>query len=221
VNAFYLLGTGKPRGRSNSESLARYLHARLAPRGAGFAAIDARSTLHSAVELQRLLDGVAGCDLFVLASPIYVDALPYPVVHALEAVVRARAGATSRCRFAALLNCGFPEAWHCELGIEMARVFARAASLEWSGGLGLGGGEALAGRPLERAGGAGRHARQALDMTAQALARGESIPDAAVRLMASPPIPDFLYRMIGTLGWKRRARQHGAADLRARPLAKR
>ncbi len=236
MRAFYLLGSGKPHGRSNSEALARYLHGRLAleePRAGGadfasadfasadFASIDAKLTLHSAVHAQRLLDGVAACDLFVLASPIYVDALPYVVVHALEIVSRARAEAGSPCRFVALLNCGFPEALHCELGLRMARAFARTAHLEWAGGLALGGGESLAARPLERAGGVARFARQAIELAAGSLARGESIPDAAVALMAKPAIPGFMVRLIGAWGWKRAADKFGtAADLGARPFEK-
>ncbi len=102
------------------------------------------------------------------------------------------------------------------LGI--CRRFAREAGLGWAGGLALGGGAALDGIALERAGGRGRHARAALDLAAAALAAGEPVPAEAVERMARPFVPAWAYTLLGTWGWRRRARAHGAhRELHRRP----
>jgi hypothetical protein len=222
----YLIGSGKPHGQSTSESLARYFHQRLTADRAGepdgssapFTMIEAKKALHAG-EAQRLLDAVDSCDLLVLASPIYIDSLPYPVVHAFEALARHRARSARACRFAAIVNCGFPEATHCAVALRMCSVFARRARFSWCGGLALGGGEALQGRELEEAGGMARDVRRALDLAAAALREGGAVPEEARALMARPLIPAFAYRLLGEVGWRRRAKALGTeTPLAARPF---
>lgn len=58
----------------------------------------------------------------------------------------------------------------------------------------------------------------ALDVSAAALADGNAIPAQAVDLAARSVIPAWLYRAVGTLGWRSQARANGAAsDLAAQP----
>jgi hypothetical protein len=213
MRALYLLGSGKPHGQSTSEALARYLHARLEAPGVeatAFEAIDAKKTLHADGE-QRLLAAVDRTDLLVLATPLYIDSLPYPVIHALEAIAKHRWRGAAPCRLVAIVNSGFPEASQSELALRMCAVFAREAGLDWAGGLALGGGEAVHGQTLEKAGGAAAKARKAIELAAAALRENREIPERAVALMASPFIPTFLYRWLGSWGWRRRARSLGTA----------
>jgi len=223
MRTLYLLGSGKPHGQSTSESLARYLHARLESGGgsaAAFEAVDAKKTLHADGE-QRLLAAVDRAELFVLATPLYIDSLPYPVIHALDAIARHRHEGAAPCRFVAIVNSGFPEATQSALALRMCAVFAREAGLAWAGGLALGGGEAIHGRPLEKAGGAAAKARKALVLAAAALRENRDIPERAVALMASPFVPGLLYRWLGAWGWRRRAHALGTATaLDAKPYAR-
>jgi hypothetical protein len=63
-----------------------------------------------------------------------------------------------------------------------------------------------------------RTLRQALDLTAERIAAGEEVPAEAVRLMAKPLVPTWLYVLIGEMGWRRLARQNGVRRmLGARP----
>jgi hypothetical protein len=119
----------------------------------------------------------------------------------------------------AVVNCGFPEWEHTRTALEICRVFARQAGFEWMGGLGYGGGEAIAGRPLEELGGQTRSLRQGLDLAAEALLAGREVPEEAQALLARPVVPSRLYTAIGTIGWLRAARRHGTLRrLRDRPL---
>jgi len=158
----------------------------------------------------ELLAKVGGSDLIVLAFPLYVDSLPWPVTRALELIAEHRGTASQkRPGFMVLCNCGFPEASQTSLAIRMCRVFASQADMEWLGGLALGAGGAIAGRPLQDLGGMVRNVTRALDMTATTLAKGDDVPEAAIELLARSMMPRRLYLMGGDHGWKKAARRNG------------
>ena len=164
---------------------------------------------------------IAESDLFVLATPLYVDALPALATHALELVALARNPAAAPARFAAIINCGFPEPEQTRSAFRIARHFAARAGYAWAGGLPLGGGGAInPERPLDDQHGPAEHVKRALDLAAPALARGEPIPADAIEAMMATPLPDPLYRLMGDLGWRYQAyRNHvSQRDLKARPL---
>jgi hypothetical protein len=207
--ALLLVGSAKPSGTSTSEALGNYLMHRLAERGLATAT---RFVTRSARRnhISPLLHDLDHADLLVLASPVYVDALPYLVTRALERIAdnRARQRPRRRTRLAVLLNCGFPEVAHCETARGICHSFARHAGLEWAGALALGGGGAINGRALEMVGGGARHARAALDLAAEALVDDRAIPREAVELMARPSIPGRLYTAMADVGWLRDARRN-------------
>ncbi|MGA6992971.1 MAG: hypothetical protein WBX50_03645 [Candidatus Deferrimicrobiaceae bacterium] len=116
----------------------------------------------------------------------------------------------SGARFAAVINCGFPEARQCDTAIAFCRCFAKEAGMAWMGGLSLGGGGSIGGRPVQEAGGVARNARKALDLAAAALSKGEQVPGEAVSLMAKQTISPWLYTVIGDIGWRLKARKHKA-----------
>jgi multimeric flavodoxin WrbA len=215
-----LVGSARPTGTSTSESLGRFLAARLEAAGAPVTLVPATRFLHEGPATDACAAELASADLLVLATPLYVDSLPYLATRALERVARARAAGAARARFAAVVNCGFPEAEHNRVALGIARAFARAAGYGWAGGLALGGGEAIHGRPLESLGAMTRNVRGALAAAAGALAAGGAVPDAAVHQMSRRLLPSPVYRLIGDWGWRRQARAHGLtpADLHATPL---
>lgn len=82
--------------------------------------------------------------------PLYVDSLPAQLTHALEEISLRRVGrgwATSP-GIVAIVNNGFHEAGQNAVALRICRRFAAEAGFEWAGGLALGGGEAINGRPL-------------------------------------------------------------------------
>lgn len=219
-SAALVVGSAKTRGTSASESMARALAARLEAQGVTSTLYAATDFLHDA-KAKTSAQAVAAADLFVLVTPLYVDALPALATHALECVARARAGAATPARFAAIINCGFPEPEHNRTALRIARHFAASARYDWAGGLPLGGGGALdPAVPLDAQHGPAEHVKNALDLAAPCLARGDAIPPAAIERMAASPMPDALYRLVGDMGWRYQAHKNGLAQaaLRARPF---
>ena len=217
-----LLLVGSPRGSSSvSGGLAAHLAALLTERGLSVTTewICRRSpTDPERLDLARSL---RKADVVALATPLYVDSLPAPVTEALEWLARERAAAgAARPRFLALVNCGFPEAVHTDTALAICRLFAEQAGLDWIGGLGIGGGGMLAGKPLAELGVRARAVTRALALTANAIAQGRVVPDESQRLVRSLPLPLWLYRLFGDWGFRQEAKKHGTlARTGERPYA--
>jgi hypothetical protein len=219
-NAAILIGSAKIKGTSVSENLARAIATRLANHSIP-------TEIHFATEFlndekaHTTAHQIASAGLFLLVSPLYVDALPALATRALEHIAQARAAAPSPALFATLLNCGFPEPEHNRTALQIARHFAATANYYWAGGLPLGAGGAINPTvPLDVQHGPSDHVRHSLDIAIPALAHGHIIPPAAIDLMATSPMPDSIYRLMGDIGWRYQAYKHGLSqsELKARPL---
>jgi multimeric flavodoxin WrbA len=219
-----LLLVGSPRrAKSTSQALGGYMLERLGERAVQGRTIYTHSALASVQDTQQMLEAVDGADLVTLAFPLYVDSLPAKVIETLERIAahRQRGGGLRTKPFAAIVNCGFPEALHNETALAICATFATEAGFSWAGGLSIGGGEGLVhGEPLGEGGGRTARLRKALEMTAEALAQGRPIPTAAQELIKKPFVPPWLYRTMGGHGWKKQAEEYGAKDmLRQRPYS--
>ena len=230
ATALLLIGSSKP-GASASLTLGTALVERLAGHGYAVETIHVAGALKTEQATQTLLRHMEVAEIVILASPLYVDSLPAPVVRAFELFADRRlqlsaataadgsqiTATTKRPRFAALVNCGFPEPGQCSTALAICRLFAREVGFDWLGGLAFGMGGSIAGRPLER----GPHARSAvpaLDLAAAALARGDIIPPEATALAAKRAMPVLVYRAIANLGWRLQARgKTGGRSLKHRP----
>ena len=210
-NALFLVGSAKPAGGSTSEALAAHLAQRLAQQGVATATMHVARAMRTETRVQGLLQAVEATDLLVLAFPLYVDTLPYLATGALERIAAHRQAQPSPrpAAFLAIANCGFPEAEHNATALAICQQFAHVAGFAWAGGLALGAGGAINGRPLAQAGGMARHVAQALDMTAAALAAGQPAPQEAIALLSRPLMPLRAYTLLGDLGWRMQARRNG------------
>ncbi len=214
-----LVGSAK-QPRSTSKSLGTYLLERLEEQGWEGMTMLVPHAFRSAEGQEEMLAAVDRVALLVLAFPLYVDSLPALMTRGLELIAahRRAGGGREGQRLVAIVNSGFPEAHQNEMALAICRQFARETGFEWAGGLALGGGEAINGKPLAQVSGLARNVVAALDLTADALAVGQPVPEKAVTLMARLLIPSRAYTIIGRREWKRRARKNGAQDtLGARP----
>jgi len=217
-----LLLVGSPRTRkSSSNSLGGYLFEQLGQQSIQTETIYLHTVLRSPEKMKALHEAVAAADLVLLAFPLYVDSLPAPVIEALERIAAQRAENPTRKLFAAIANCGFPEAHHNATALAICETFARQAGFEWAGGLALGAGEGLVhGTPLNEASGPAIPIKKALEMAAAALAIGAHIPQTAIELLAKSFIPGWLYRTLGGFGWKQQAKRWGVEkQLKRQPYA--
>ena len=132
--AVLLVGSARPRGTGNSEAIGNYLLARLADGGMDTEVLHVSRTQRPEKE-QKLLQAVDGADLFVLSTPLYVDALPYLVNRCAERIAAHRTAMPepSEVGFLAMVNCGFPEWEQTRTALEICRVFARQAGFTWVG----------------------------------------------------------------------------------------
>ncbi len=218
--AVLLVGSARPSGTGNSEALGAYLLARLAEDGME-AEVFHVARCQKPEKERHLFEAVDRANLFVLSTPLYVDALPYLVTRCAERMAAHRAAQEekSAVRFLAMVNCGFPEWEHTRTALDICRAFSREAGFEWMGGLGLGGGEAIGGRAIEELGGQTRNLRRGLDLAAEALAAGRAVPEEVQAMLARPAIPHRLYTALGNVGWLRAAfRQGTLRKLGDRPL---
>ena len=149
-------------------------------------------------------------DLIILAFPLYVDSLHSQVIKTLELIAEHQKGKRNlnKKSLVAISNSGFPEAKQNHIALEVCRIFAKEVGFTWAGGLAMGGGGMISGRPLEEVGGAARNQIKALQISADALAKGEAIPERAVVLMAKLGIPRWMYTWMGNHGWKKEAKEH-------------
>jgi hypothetical protein len=128
----------------------------------------------------------------------------------LEKIAAHRKQNQSSIRFAAIANCGFPEADHNDTALAICAEFARQTGFEWMDGLALGAGQGIVhGVPLNELDGRAIPLKHALDLAAEALAGGNPIPQPARDLLAKPIIPHWMYTLQGRFGWQQQAKQYG------------
>ncbi|MFN2196791.1 MAG: NAD(P)H-dependent oxidoreductase [Anaerolineales bacterium] len=220
--ALLLVGSPKTR-KSTSNALGEYLFEQLQTQSITTETIYLHTVVRSPKKMAALLEAVEAADLIVLAHPLYVDSLPAPVIEVLELIAAQRQNQEQPRRqlFAAIANCGFPEAHHNVPALAMCALFAHQAGFIWAGSLALGGGQGIVnGISLSELDGRVNHIKAALDLAAAALAQGRAIPAEAQNLVARPVIPAWLYRLMGGFGWRMQARQYGAQkQLKRRPYA--
>ena len=212
-----LLLVGSPRTRkSSSYALGGYLFEQLNKHNIQTETIYIHTSVRSPERMRVLLKAVDEADLVLLAFPLYVDSLPAPVIEALERIAAHRSSQerTQRQSFAAIVNCGFPEAHHNAAALAICETFARQAGFDWAGSLALGAGQGMInGTPIAELDGRAISIKGSLEMAAEALANGNGIQRAAVDLMAKPVIPGWLYRLAGIYGWRQQAKQYGVVKL--------
>ncbi len=204
-----LIGSPKP-SDSTSESLGNYLIQQMSARNCETKTLFIRPAISTDERREVFLSATDKADIIILASPLYVDSLPYPVTKAMEMIARHRQTSENRNgqQFLCIVNCGFPEAHHNDTAIAICRKFAGEVGFEWAGGLALGGGEAIIGKSLDKLGFMVRNITKSLDLTADDLANGKVLSHQAVTLMAKPLMPAWIYKLIGEFSFKRQAKKH-------------
>jgi len=197
--ALVLIGSPKGLSGSNSARYAQAFAAKLEEAGWSLDWIHLHRAVSTEDDVGELLAKVDASELVLFVAPLYVDGLPAPAIRAFERIAESRvsvAAASERPKFAVVIHCGFVEPAQNATAIEMCRLFAAAARLEWSGALAFGGG----GIPSKRG-------ALALQVAGEALAAGEPIPEAVRRRAERAVMPRWLYVLGGNQMWRSQAKK--------------
>ncbi len=197
---------GSPRGieRSNSAGLSRVMADVWEDAGWSVDWFHAHQAVRSDENWNRLLSSMRCTDLFLLATPLYVDSLPAPVIEALYRLSTASLVLDCKAptpRMVCLVNCGFVEAEQNFTAQAMARLFCETIGFQWAGGVSIGAGGSLT-----------KRIRGALQQAAEAIRDGREIPDRVTAVTHRLIMPRWLYIAGGNMMWKRQAKAHGVCD---------
>lgn len=217
-----LVGSPKPT-QSTSEVIGNYLLALLENHGCNTSKLHIHQILHTDGGMETLNACVQECDILILSCPLYVDSAPAAVIKAMEIIADSRReiNCTRKQVMLAISNSGFPEAHHNHAALAIYKCFAKEAGFDWAGGLALGSGGAIDGKPLTNLGGMVRNVVKSLELTASALVQGNKIPAQAAALMEKPLMPGWLYLLGGQVGWYIRAIKYRTYNkLNDRPYTK-
>jgi len=126
-----LLLIGSPRGdKSNSRVIGKFLVDKLEQKGLVSQEAFATRSVYTGDGTEKLLKLVDGAGILVLATPLYVDSFPSPMIRALELIHEHRktTASTNRQMLVAVMNCGFPEKEHMDIAFKIIRNFAEASN---------------------------------------------------------------------------------------------
>ena len=159
---------------------------------------------------------ISQSDIIGLVTPLYVDALPYPVIWFLEKLSFELKQELSGKSFFAVSQSGFPDIRLFKPLLGSCRCFAEAVGMNWLGGLGYGGGAIIDGALMENLGKKGRKITSGFKLALEDIIQGRKISSKAQDLLTLK-IPTFLFRPLAAyLNHMARstARKEGVKDIK-------
>ena len=184
--------------------------------------IETPVAVHQATKLIRqadvseTLNDILKADILLFVFPLYVDSLPAPLIRVLTLIEQANTADRARSiKVYAVCNCGFYEAEHTRLALNIMENFCARAGLIWGCGVGVGCGEFILSQSKNMSKG------PAADIYSALCALGKSIQAGEVgkqTVFVTAKIPRFLYRLGGDFGWRQMAKKYKAGNaLMAKP----
>ncbi|MFQ5560021.1 MAG: NAD(P)H-dependent oxidoreductase [Nitrospinota bacterium] len=206
-----LLLVGSPKKKSTSLSLGDYLVSSLSSFGVTSTTFRVVKEIYNEEGRARMVQELSTTDILILASPLYVDSLPAPVIKTLELICSQRKVQKNakKIQFCSILNCGFPESQQNDVAFAICRLFARDSKMQWVGGLSIGEGGVIGGEPFRKKQFMYRKLTRALEMSAEALSLGKVIPYEARALTEKTFIPPWLYIWVAERSWRSQAKKNG------------
>ncbi len=161
--------------------------------------------VHTAAISEEELMQLDSSDVWVFACPLYVDGIPAHLLSCLVQLEKAHLQSRGILVYA-IVNCGFYEGLQAEYALEILRNWCDKAGFVWSGGIGVGGGGALAMMPRTESGkGPRAPIDKALGMMADNMVQHKPQENQYV----SVAFPRFLYKLCAQMGWRQMIRSNG------------
>ena len=143
-------------------------------------------------------------DIWLFANPLYIDSLPG---HLLSILMQLEQECKQSHKVYAILNCGFFEATQNKSALRVYEHWCKKSGYEWCGGIGLGGGGAIAFIPEQVPLNAGplKALGKAFVKLSDCIKNGYIIENTYV----SFAVPRFLYLKMAHYSWKKEAKKNG------------
>lgn len=149
--------------------------------------------------------------VWVLSFPLYVDGVPSHLIACMQQIEQMK---MINKTVYAVVNCGFYEGEQAVNALHIIENWTDRCEFTFGGGLGIGGGPALAAMAPEKwAKGPMRPVYEALETLAEDVLEGRQ-SDLHFTTVA---MPRQLYRMAGQMGFKAQAKRYGQKNLGLRP----
>jgi len=168
--------------------------------------------------LSETLPDILKADTILFVFPLYVDSLPAPLVKIMTLIEQANTVKRARPpKVYAVCNCGFIEAGHTRLALDIMKNFCIRAGLAWGYGIGVGSGGFVLTQSKNMSKGKG----PAANIYSAFCGLGESIQAAYVEngdaekqnVFVTAKMPRFLYSLAGNLGWRLMAKKYGTGKV--------
>lgn len=172
-------------------------------------------SLHTGTVPAEARQAMENASAWVFAYPLYVDGVPGHLLSCLMELEQAPRPAGEVTVYG-IVNCGFYEGIQTECSLDVLKNWCARSGFLWGGGVGVGGGGALAMLPAAEA----EHGPKApIDKALKSLAEHILRGKAQDNLYVSAAMPRFLYRLAAQAGWRKLIRASGGkwADLGKRP----
>jgi hypothetical protein len=218
MKTLILVGSSR-KPRSNSESIACFLHNELQKRGSEANVVNEQAYRRDDA-IEALREQLVASNCLVIVAPVYVDSLPAPLLKLLLRIYEGRSllGHILPACYA-VIHSGYPEVAHRLCAIESCQYFSREMRFVWQGALSFGGTSPIGGAPLETLGLLTRKLRTSLGYLAEAIVNRQPVPEAARILGDRRAIPLPIWAIVSLLNWRftRVLREKGVTEPLARP----
>lgn len=170
---------------------------------------------HSEELADDVANEIANSDTIVFVFPLYVDGIPG---HLLSYMIQLeeRTKLCSNTQVYAVVNCGFYEGEQADMALNVVRNWCAKAGVTWNGGLGVGGGGALAVMPkLNPEKGPTAPIYKEMRNLVESILTKTSFGENYVSI----GMPRYLYKISAQIGWRKMLKANGlkAKDLRRIP----
>lgn len=173
----------------------------------------------SDAENEATIDRILKADILLFVFPLYVDALPMPLIRVMQCLEDEMKALKSIQKVYAICHCGFYEASQNEVALNMICNFCNRIGLTWKYGVGIGAGVFLGGaKDIKK--GPTKEIFNVLYSLCNDIKSNSTVKKDNVFIV--PSMPRFIYKFGGNMGWKRQAQSNGVADkLHSIPFANR
>lgn len=139
-------------------------------------------------------------DVVGLVTPLYVDALPYPVIAFLEEIEERFGEILKNKDFFLIVQCNFPQSFRNEPVVLSCECFAKEVGMNFLGALTYGGSVVrIEGRTLEETGKEGARMISAMDLSVEDIVNNREISEEAKDLFKND-IPQIFVRPFTVIG---------------------